>query len=56
MKVRLTDIAVRNLKPPLKGQATYLDADANLPGFGVRVSSKISQPCAARYFLTAPPT
>jgi len=40
MKVRLTDIAVRNLKPPLKGQATYLDADANLPGFGVRVTAK----------------
>jgi integrase len=34
--MRLTDIAVRNLKAPAKGQKTYFD-DA-LSGFGVRVS------------------
>ena len=34
--MRLTDIAVRNLKAPVKGQKTYFD-DA-LSGFGVRVS------------------
>ncbi len=35
-KTTLTDIVVRNLKAPDKGQETYWDA--TLPGFGVRVS------------------
>ena len=34
--MRLTDISVRALRPPEKGQVTY--ADDTLPGFGVRVS------------------
>jgi integrase len=34
MKLRLTDLAVRGLTPPPKGQKTYFEAD----GFGVRVS------------------
>src|SRR5580693_589337 len=32
----LTDIAVRNLKPPERGQVTL--TDDSLPGFGLRVS------------------
>ena len=36
MRVNLTDITIRNLKAPEKGQRTYLDK--NLPGFGVRIS------------------
>jgi integrase len=36
MRVALTDLAIRSLKVPEKGQRTYLDK--NLPGFGVRVS------------------
>ncbi|MGB0747111.1 MAG: tyrosine-type recombinase/integrase [Magnetospiraceae bacterium] len=35
-KVTLTDITVRSLKTPEKGQTTYVDK--SLPGFGVRVS------------------
>ena len=34
--ISLTDISVRSLKLPERGQVTYWDA--NLPGFGVRVS------------------
>lgn len=34
MKLRLTDLAVRQLAPPERGQRTYFEAD----GFGVRVS------------------
>lgn len=34
--MKLTDIVVRNLPPPAKGQKLY--ADDGLPGFGVRVS------------------
>src|SRR4051812_8873258 len=36
MRLNLTDMTIRNLKPPEKGQRTYLDK--NLPGFGVRIS------------------
>jgi len=36
MRLALTDIAVKNLKPPPKGQRTYFDR--SLPGFGIRVS------------------
>jgi hypothetical protein len=35
-KMHLTDIAVRNLRAPERGQVTY--ADDSLTGFGVRVS------------------
>ncbi|MDP6708258.1 MAG: integrase arm-type DNA-binding domain-containing protein, partial [Alphaproteobacteria bacterium] len=35
-KAKLTDITIRSLKPPKKGQTTYWDQ--NLGGFGVRVS------------------
>ena len=35
-QVHLTDITIKSLKPPERGQLTYTD-DA-LPGFGVRVS------------------
>jgi integrase len=38
MKVRLTDIAVRRLASPNRGQVTYWDEAT--PGFGVRCSSK----------------
>src|SRR5258708_15628150 len=34
--MQLTDISIRNLKAPEKGQTTY--SDDGLPGFGVRVS------------------
>jgi integrase len=34
--MRLTDISIKALKPPAKGQVTY--ADDAVPGFGVRVS------------------
>lgn len=34
--MHLTDLSVRKLKPPSKGQVTY--TDDTLPGFGVRVS------------------
>lgn len=37
MKVHLTDISVRNLKTPPKGQATYWDT-SSIKGFGVRCS------------------
>ena len=33
---RLTDVAIKSLKPPLEGQITYWDE--TLPSFGVRVS------------------
>jgi len=36
MRISLTDMTLRNLKAPEKGQRTYLDK--NLHGFGVRVS------------------
>ncbi len=36
MKVRLTDISVRNLKIPAEGQRTYWDTQ--FKGFGVRCS------------------
>ena len=36
MRINLTDLAVKNLPPPERGQVTYLDK--NIPGFGVRVS------------------
>jgi integrase len=35
-KITLTDISVRSLKPPAKGQKKYFDGA--LPGFGIRVS------------------
>lgn len=35
-KIQLTDISIRALKPPAKGQTTYWDK--SLAGFGVRVS------------------
>ena len=35
-QVRLTDLAIRSIKPPDTGQMTY--TDKNLKGFGVRVS------------------
>ena len=38
MKLRLTDIAVRKLAAPERGQVTYWDETT--PGFGVRCSSK----------------
>jgi integrase len=34
--IRLTDITLKSLKPPLEGQITYWDA--TLPSFGIRVS------------------
>jgi integrase len=34
--MRLSDISIRALKPPEKGQRTYLDD--SIPGFGVRIS------------------
>lgn len=34
--MRLTDISIKALQPPLKGQVTY--TDDTVPGFGVRVS------------------
>jgi hypothetical protein len=34
--ITLTDIAIRALQPPAKGQVTYIDK--KMPGFGVRVS------------------
>jgi integrase len=36
MRLNLSDLAIKNLKPPARGQRTYLDA--TLPGFGLRVS------------------
>jgi integrase len=36
MRISLTDLAVKNLASPARGQATYLDK--MIPGFGVRVS------------------
>lgn len=36
-KLRLTEISVRNLKPPKQGQVTHWDAI--LPGFGLRMSA-----------------
>jgi hypothetical protein len=35
-QTNLTDVSVRSLKPPLKGQKVYFDSA--LPGFGIRVS------------------
>jgi hypothetical protein len=35
-QTNLTDVSVRSLKPPLKGQKIYFDSA--LPGFGIRVS------------------
>jgi len=37
-KIRLTDVAVKRLKPPLQGQVEYFDE--LLPGFGLRISSR----------------
>lgn len=36
-KLRLTEISVRKLAPPVSGQETYWDA--SLPGFGIRMSA-----------------
>jgi integrase len=38
MKLRLTDMAIKKLQHPLKGQVTYWDQ--LMPGFGLRCSSK----------------
>ncbi|MBO6903576.1 MAG: DUF4102 domain-containing protein [Parvibaculum sp.] len=34
--MRLTEISLKTLQPPVKGQVTY--TDDTLPGFGVRIS------------------
>ena len=34
----LTDVAIRKLKPPVRGQVTYWDTTPGLVGFGLRIS------------------
>ncbi|MEH6728947.1 MAG: Arm DNA-binding domain-containing protein, partial [Hyphomicrobiales bacterium] len=45
--MRLTDLSIRQLKAPDKGQKTYFDV--GLPGFGVRVSQGGSKSFVVMY-------
>jgi integrase len=38
-KIALTDVTIRALKPPERGQTMYFDTAANIRGFALRVSS-----------------
>jgi len=52
VRLTLTDLSVRKLQPPERGQRMY--RDSTLPGFGVRVSQAVPlfEPCG-RSFVPA---